>query len=218
MKGIVKRPNVWIVFRGFLSYLFLTTSFPFLCITNPYRKRNRKIMVGRGVHFLWRGSFTRRIISVQSSCNLSRKNETQGKTKPKISGRSANELIISWTIRNQRKTKDTRWRGLEGVSVPWMVLASCSFSRLSKEIENETHGGWWQQKTRTWNTWFFYYFTLPFVCCYSLILEGVREWNRTILEWNVRSQNGFIQHTLGSLELFAFPFLLIQTPILLMHL
>ena len=27
----------------------------------------------------------------------------------------------------------------------------CSFSRLSKEIENETHGGWWQQKTRTWN-------------------------------------------------------------------
>ena len=85
------------------------------------------------------------------SCNLSRKNETQGKTKPKISGRSANELIISWTIRNQRKTKDTRWRGLEGVSVPWMVLASCSFSRLSKEIENETHGGWWQQKTRTWN-------------------------------------------------------------------
>ena len=24
----------------------------------------------------------------------------------------------------------------------------CSFSRLSKEIENETHGGWWQQKTR----------------------------------------------------------------------
>merc|ERR1712007_173009 len=40
---------------------------------------------------------------------------------------------------------------LEGVSVPWMVLASCSFSRLSKEIENETHGGWWQQKTRTWN-------------------------------------------------------------------
>jgi len=32
-----------------------------------------------------------------------------------------------------------------------MVLASCSFSRLSKEIENETHGGWWQQKTRTWN-------------------------------------------------------------------
>ena len=55
---------------------------------------------------------------------------------------SANELIISWTIRNQRKTKDTRWRGLEGVSVPWMGLASCSFSRLSKEIENETHGGW----------------------------------------------------------------------------
>merc|ERR1712007_304744 len=46
-------------------------------------KTNRKQMVGRGVHFLWRGSFTRRIIS-DCSCNLSRKNETQGKTKPKI--------------------------------------------------------------------------------------------------------------------------------------
>merc|ERR1712007_56206 len=52
-------------------------------------KTNRKQMVGRGVHFLWRGSFTRRIISVQSSCNLSRKknkhtvNETRRRAKNK---------------------------------------------------------------------------------------------------------------------------------------
>merc|ERR1712007_315307 len=30
-------------------------------------KTNRKQMVGRGVHFLWRGSFTRRIISLGST-------------------------------------------------------------------------------------------------------------------------------------------------------
>ena len=46
-------------------------------------------------------------------------------------------------VKYRRKVKIVTWR--------WMVLASCSFSRLSKEIENETHGGWWQQKTRTWN-------------------------------------------------------------------
>ena len=33
--------------------------------------------------------------------------------------------------------------------VRWMFLAISSSTRLSKEIENETHGGWWQQKTRT---------------------------------------------------------------------
>merc|ERR1712007_347194 len=75
-------------------------------------------MVGRGVHFLWRGSFTRRIISVQSSCNLSRKKNkhTVNETRRRAKNKTLTAYLLEHTsqnresLRKQRKVTARKWR------------------------------------------------------------------------------------------------------------
>ena len=154
-------------------------------------------MVGRGVHFLWRGSFTRRIISVQSSCNLSRKKNKHTVNETRRRAKNKNDLLYI-LLHSLGITLHFLWFNLGGSfwkeenrKTSCQMPEECSFlwSSSPNLVNKQTTRNWelrplvqmhflfYYIRLVTWNTWFFYYFTLPFVFLFTKCLETANKWS-----------------------------------------